>query len=689
MSQLHELAAAWGVAVSYVDALGAQRTASPEVLTAVLRSLGAPLERLADAESALRERTRAVWGKLAEPVSVAWDGREGAIPIHVLEGRESASWRVTLSLAGAEPVRREGRLADLAVVDRRAFGTTQIERRIIPLPELALGYHDAIVEVDGRRVDVLIIAAPRVGHRGDGTKTWGVFAPLYSLHDARRPEMGDFGTLEALFDWVLGQGGGVVGTLPLLPGFLEGERFEPSPYAPVSRLFWNELYIDLAAVPEMVYSSEAQQRLAAISRPQAPSDAGAGYLDYARVYAERRAVLEGLADAFYDGRGSRRDELERYAKQHPDLERYARYRAALAHAARPEFGATLELESPAMEREARFHRYVQMVAGQQLDRLHRKASERGRGLYLDLPLGVHHDGYDVWREGDLFAPDVSAGAPPDPLFRGGQNWGFPPLHPERLRNQHYQYFRDVVAHHARVAGVLRIDHVACLHRLYWIPRDASATEGLYVHGYAEELSAVLTLESHKHECLLVGEDLGTIPDAVRELMRTHALHRTWVLPFEASAQQPAWGEAPHDCVATLNTHDMPPFGRFWKSLDIGDLQDLGLADDALAQRMRDERWALVGALVDEVLRRGLLDPAKREDPRAVLDALCLALADEPAEVVLLTLEDFWLEDLPQNVPGTHTERANWRRRFRRSLEEIFADDSIRAVLAEVARRRRA
>jgi len=313
----------------------------------------------------------------------------------------------------------------------------------------------------------------------------------------------------------------------------------------------------------------------------------------------------------------------------------------------------------------RYHVYVQLLMDEQLDAF---AAEPSRaGLYLDLPVGVHRHGYDVWRFADQFADDVSVGAPPDLLFTEGQNWGLPPLLPHRLRATGYDYFARCVRAHMEHADVLRIDHFMGLHRLFWIPPGISATEGVYVHYDADHMYAVMCLESERNDCAVVGEDLGTVPDGVRPMMAERGVRRLHVDQFVFPGQPGHQiGEAPADAVACVNTHDMPTFAGYMSGKDIEVRNRMGLLDD---QGTRDEKWIrgeVRAALAHWMREHGWL----AEDDDDLYPAVLAHLLAGPAELVLINIEDLWGETEPQNVPGTGADWPNWRRRMDQSTDEI-------------------
>ncbi len=296
---------------------------------------------------------------------------------------------------------------------------------------------------------------------------------------------------------------------------------------------------------------------------------------------------------------------------------------------------------------------------------------------------MHRAGYDVWRHRSSFATGASAGAPPDRFFTGGQDWDLPPLHPERIRDDGYAYPRAVLANLLRCASVLRVDHVMGLHRLYWIPGGADPRGGAYVRYRADEWYALLSLEAHRAGAGVVGEDLGTVPGYVRRAMRRHRFHTSYVLQFEVDPATSELRDPAADAAACLGTHDLPTWAAFWSGDDLRLRVDLGLLGSADAEERREEREAIRGAIVGALSDRGLL-PAGRSDAASVLAAALRFLAASDAALAVVALEDLWLEELPQNVPGTGAELGNWRRRLRLTLEELATDERVRRLLDAVA-----
>jgi 4-alpha-glucanotransferase len=336
----------------------------------------------------------------------------------------------------------------------------------------------------------------------------------------------------------------------------------------------------------------------------------------------------------------------------------------------------------------RYHVYAQYAMDTQLRAMDDSATAH---LYLDLPVGVNRAGYDVWRDRGAFALRASAGAPPDPLFSDGQNWGLPPLHPRHIRERGHRYFIDSIRHHMRHAGLLRVDHVMGLHRLFWIPDGVDTKDGIYVHYPAGEMYAIISLESHRHHCEVIGEDLGTVPDYVRPSMVHHGLSRLYVVQFSLPTGNKGHTDIekpPAQSVASLNTHDLPTFRGYWQGRDIDDFRALGIIDDHEAASDHAGRRATRQATVEFLICRGLLDPRDAGEVGPVMRALLCYLGASDAEAVMVNLEDLWLEDTPHNVPGTSHQRPNWRRKLRYSSDEICADRSVIGVLRDLDRLRR-
>jgi len=697
---LERLAHAYGVQTAYSDITHRRIRVSPQTLLAVLKALGAPLEKAEDARDALREHEQARWRRPCNPVVVAWDG--GSAELSLRLPRTLSDTRIGLHLR----LEDGGVLhlpCDLSLLPAAQGAQVEGERYVVKtvdLPEgIPLGYHRLTAEIGGNTMETVVIAAPRKAcesRKGAGGRTWGVFLPLYALNSRRSLGSGDLTDLAALMEWVSGLGGRAVGTLPLLAAFLS-EPFNPSPYAPASRLFWNEFYLDVARAPEFSTCTPARELMSSPGfREEVEALRASPLVDYRRGMALKRRVIKELALSFFSGNDpGRQGAFREFLAANPELEEYAVFRATgetqrSPWPAWPESLRDRVITPEAYEDEAkRYHLYAQFVFDEQFGAISKRFRERGEVLYLDLPLGVSYDSYDVWRNRDLFVLDVSSGAPPDDFFTQGQDWGFPPMHPERSREEGFRYYRACLRHQFRHAGILRIDHVMGLHRFFWVPKGMTAREGTYVGYPAEEFYAVLTLESHRNGVRVVGEDLGTVPPYVRPAMSRHGLSRMFVVQFGLSPDPgKALRPVPAESLGCVNTHDMPPFASFWGGLDIDDRVDLGLLDEEGAREEREKRLRVKKALASFLRRTGWLGK-DRPGAQEVLAAVLSYLAASKAGVVIVNLEDLYLETDPQNVPGTWKERPNWLRKARHGFEAFPEMPQVIRILREMDRLRRA
>jgi 4-alpha-glucanotransferase len=669
-----ELARLYNVEMSYEDMDGTRQRADTDALIRTLQALGAALDRPSGVRDALRVRRAELESLAIQPVHVAWDGVLRVIHVRLPHGaRERIASQ--LRLESGELMAQEYYAEPAA---RRARGGWQPTHTVRLDGRLPLGYHQLQIETGAATFETLVIAAPRHAYVPADAREWGVFVPLYALCSRTSQGVGDYSDLRNLAQWVGDLGGGFVSTLPLLATFLDAP-FEPSPYSPASRLFWNELFIDTRVVPG---GDTAVAREDTAARCEA-----AELVDYRRAAAHKRKRLEQALQRCA-GDMAVQDQLHQFVAANPRVDDYARFRAVCDRRREgwhswPERlrDGTIHDDDFAPE-DRQYHLFAQWQADHQLAAIDAAQARGAAALYLDMPLGVNPDGYDAWRFNDLFAEGVSAGAPPDPLFTGGQNWGFRPLNPRAIRANGYAYLIETFRHHLRHARMLRLDHVMSLYRLFWVPDGLSAKDGVYVRYPDEELFAVLVLESARHRAVVIGEDLGTVPSAVRRAMDRHHVQRMHVVQFEASPDsRPPVAPPPESVVASLNTHDMPLFAGFWRGSEIDDQLDLSLIDEREHAELLHKRAELRLSLSRSVGGGGEIDVG------VARQRLLERLASSPARYVVVSLEDMWLEDRPQNVPGTADERPNWRRRADRDLNTIIEDAAIRRMLTSIGERR--
>lgn len=688
---LRELARLHGIQTRYTDMAGRPQPASPEALVAVLQALGIPITRTSEAVSLLRESRLNLFRQSLEPVYVHWRGKTTSLAIQVPARLADATVRWEWRLEDGQTLQQDVSLRDLPGRRSIRLENKSFVLKEWPLPEsLPMGYHRGILECGEERFETLVLNAPEKCYTASPhQRHWGVFAPLYAMHSERSWGAGDFGSLRELVTWVGQWGGQFVGTLPLLPAFLD-EPLEPSPYSPVSRLFWNEFYLDLDQVPELKAGGEARTMLKNASfQRRLGRLRNLPLVDYREGMQLKRQLLERLSALFFGRASARRSAFEHFQQENPQVEDYARFRAMHEKQGAPwrqwpkrcREGKLLDSDVPAHL--VQYYLYAQWLAHEQMAALSRHARGLGVSLYLDMPLGTHRDGYDAWRYQNVFALQASGGAPADPVFTQGQDWGFAPIHPQRSRAQGHRYIIAYLRHHLRRAGLLRFDHVMSLHRLYWVPQGHPATQGAYVTYPAEELYAILSIESHRHQAVLLGENLGTVPPEVNESLQRHGVGEMFVVEYECQAHpRRALRPIPARSVASVNTHDMPPFATWWNGRDIEDRSQLGLLKGEEIPPEYEHRQRMKEALIRQLRRGGCL---REETFQAgpVLAALLAHLSGSRAQYLLINMEDLWQETAPQNVPGTSTERINWLRKMVLTLEQIRRDSGVARVLSAV------
>jgi 4-alpha-glucanotransferase len=693
MDQLQQLAGLYDVKTSFLDMENQVKTASSEAFLAILKALGAPVSSPEDIPSAARSKREERWKQMVEPVIVAWENEIPRIDLHLPSSRAASPVEAVLTLENGESRRLVWRGTQSNIIETtRVEGLDYCILRFEISEQLPPGYHKLRLDLPGQTAEALIISAPVKAYIPFATETkiWGAFIPLYALHSSRSWGAGDFSDMETLMDWVRQLGGRMIGTLPLMPSFFD-KKYGPGPYMPASRLFWNEFYVDILRLPELKSCRAAQALLeSAEVQKEITELRSAATVDYPRQAALKRRLMEELSGFVFTERPGRYAELLQYVESNNSLEDYARFRAAgerqgINWNKWPErMRKGILLEGDYDEKVRQYYLYSQYLAGEQAVQLARKADSESMYLYLDLPVGVHPDSYDVWREQESFVRGVNGGAPPDPVFTSGQNWGFPPLHPEKIRQNGYRYLINSLEHQCQYANLLRIDHIMNFHRLFWVPEGMENREGVYVGYRAEELYAILTLESCRHRSVIVGEDLGMVPPEVRPMMEKHGIYRMFVGQYELIAEN-RLGKIPEQSVASLNTHDMFPFASFWQEKDISERLKLNLLNDQQARKELEERKNIKQILLNMLQKRNM-DIESEQDIAAILKAVWVLLAGSPAYAFLVNLEDLWLETNPQNVPGT-LRNENWSRKARRSLEEFSQSRQVLEIMEEVNRAR--
>ncbi|WP_126445295.1 4-alpha-glucanotransferase [Sulfuricystis multivorans] len=536
----------------------------------------------------------------------------------------------------------------------------------------------------------------------EGGRLWGLSVQLYSLRSGRNWGIGDFTDLAALVELVAAAGGDFIGLNPLHALFPD-DPTRISPYSPSHRAFLNVLYIDVEAVPEFAACEAVQSRIASAEfQAQLTALRAQPLVDYPGVARLKLEILRALFDfwrahagaclaGFAVWREAQGEALEHFARfetlqahfraQDPDCWGWPAWPEEYRDPASPAVAAFAENHAVEID----WHAWLQWLADSQLAAVAARARERGMaiGLYRDLAVGAHPGGAEVWQWQDVFAignGGAHTGAPPDDLNLLGQDWGLPPLIPHRLREASYAPFIEVLHANMRHAGALRIDHVMGLSRLFWVPADTPATEGAYVHYPFATLLGLVARASLDHACLVIGEDLGTVPEGFRERLFAAGVLSYHPLIFErypdGNFRLPV--DMPRQALVSASTHDLPTLAGFWQGVDLEIRTRLMLfPSSAVRERLITERGWDRGRLLWALERENLLPTGVSKDPAALPDltpeviaAIHAYLARSPAMLLSIQPEDVFACRDQINVPGTlEDQHPNWQRKLPQPLEE--------------------
>lgn len=548
----------------------------------------------------------------------------------------------------------------------------------------------------------------------DGGRVWGLSIQLYSLRSRRNWGMGDFTDLAALVDGIAQAGGDFIGLNPLHALFPDNPA-HISPYSPAHRAFLNVLYIDVEAVPEFAVCAAARSRLASADfQARLAALRATEVVDYVGVAEAKFAILP-LLFAQFKQTGNKKSFADWRARQGKTLENHARHEALQAHFRKTQ-GAWgwpawpeefHDPDAPAVADFARTHAdavaysaWLQWIADAQLAAVAAHAKQRGMaiGLYQDLAVGANSGGSEVWSWQSVFSSGASTGAPPDELNLLGQDWGLPPFIPHRLRAAAYQPFIDILQANMRHAGALRIDHVMGLARLFWVPPDTPASEGAYVHYDFAALLGLVARASRANQCLVIGEDLGTVPEGFRERLFDAGILSYHPLMFERypDSQFRLPADMPRQALVAAGTHDLPTLAGFWRGADLVERTRLMLFPSAeLRQRLITERDWDRGRLLWALERTGLLPAGVGKDPAAlpeltpeVIAAIHAYLARSPAMLLVVQPEDLFGLTEQINVPGTlEDQHPNWQRKLPLPIEDWHKAEGFQRCVSALAAER--
>lgn len=651
---LYELADAAGISADWTDATGQPERVAPDTLRAVLAALGID----AAGDGAVADSLRRVREDAGRPAAMATaeTGRDALL------GRGGLSGRARLHL-------EDGGTSDVTLTETG-------DGWVLPAVETA-GYHR--LECGDHEITVAVAPASgvRVDELAPGSRLWALAVQIYGLGGPEQA-FGTFGDLGGFAEDAAASGAHAVAISPVHALFAaDPQRY--SPYAPSTRLFLNVLYGDPAAVFDRDY-------LAQFGAAPATPAGGDGLIDWPRAGAGRVEWLRTIFDRFRktppDGM---RSVFDRFRREGGTLlESHARFEALHSHFRLKADAADWlswpepyrDCRSPDVERfaasareEVAFHAFLQWLASASLDAAHRRSKDAGMavGLIADLAVGMDRGGSHGWSRPDELLMGLSIGAPPDLLGPQGQDWGLTGFSPRGLAENGFAPFLETLRAAMRHAGGVRIDHAMSMQRLWVIPTGADPRAGAYLRYPLTDLLRLVALESSRHRALVIGEDLGTVPEGFREKIAAAGILGMRVLFFERDDEgrfTPP-GAYPVNAAALTTTHDLATVAGWWQGREIGWRRQVGWLDESGEQTQRgerdDERTKLWQAFREAGVGEGDQPPPHETD--RVADAACRFVGETPAPLAIVPVEDIaGLVEQP-NLPGTTDEHPNWRRRL--------------------------
>ncbi|WP_088330694.1 4-alpha-glucanotransferase [Lacimicrobium sp. SS2-24] len=725
VSLTDQLAELRGIESNYIDAWGKPMEVASQSKHRILEAMGYDLQDETGLQQQLAQESQQVWLEPLDPVMVKRQDEKVVIalrlPIELVN--DEMILRLDTEQGDASEQRfipSDGELIDATHIEDGEFQEYLVDVNL----STDLGYHQLRLLADDNDeiASMRLIIAPQACYKPDaiqrGEKIWGLSVQLYCLRTEKNWGIGDFSDLCYLLDKASDQGAQFIGLNPI-HALYPANPESCSPYGPSSRRWLNFIYLDVTAIegfdhPEIQQwfnSAEVQGRLSHLR--------SVDYVDYQGVTALKLEALNLLFGHYHqqylNGNTRQHRAFQEFVEAGGDsLQTLACYDALqehLKHQGKEHWGwpvfpkALQEYPLPAVKKFAKanneritFYLFLQWQAAMQLEQAHQVAQDKKMciGIYRDLAVGVSEGSAEIWGNRALYATDASVGAPPDILGPLGQDWGLPPMDPRQLFRQQYQPVIDLFRSNMQSCGALRIDHVMALLRLWWVPKGNTAKQGSYVYYPVDDLLGILALESQRNQVLVIGEDLGTVPEEIRQTLATNGVYSYRVFFFEQAKDGGFYSPShyPEQSMATLTTHDMPTLTGYWHCLDLelGKQLDLYPSDEIL-QELYDTRHQNKQRILDTLHGHGSVpDWMGRyvQDvgmSKELNHGLQLHMATGSSALLSLQLED-WLEmEKPVNVPGTSSEYPNWQRKLTQTLESVFSSEALQGLARGLTERR--
>jgi len=716
-----------GITASYYDISGVHHVATLEARQSLLQSMRINVHNDQDIYHNLELIRLRDWQHTVAPVHVYAhsNGELGiALRLNLSQAREPIHWQIVegngQTHSGNWQFQTQNACEQCEINGMAHF------RFHATLPAVSdIGYHRLNLRLAGdTNGSSLLIATPETCYQPPafeaGEKAWGISLQLYTLRSKRNWGIGDFTDLVNAVKTLAPLGIDVIGLNPLHALFPHLPE-NASPYSPSSRDFLNPVYLDIEAIKEFDRNADAQQLVASHefqARLQSLRDCD--LVNYTGVWQAKSEVLKLLYEQFKDDPDNEKLESVESFRQYQLDGGKELFNFSLFEALQADFhqrDASMETwqqwpeafhhpESSSVKKWAdsnhdkiEFQQYLQWQAQRQLSAAQQESQQLGMriGLYNDLAVGNGSFSSACWAEQMCYASGVGIGAPPDDFNLLGQNWGLPPQLPQALADDAYRLFIQTLRCNMRQAGALRIDHVMGLMRLYWVPEGYTADQGTYVSYPFDDLLGILALESQRNRCLIVGEDLGTVPDEVRHQLWLKRILSYRILFFEKDWQQGIFKpphEYPQYALCTSGSHDLPTLKGYWQGSDLELRETLNLyPSEEIKHQQKNarahDRYAIKLALNHEQL---ISDEALHDDSRSDFSAEIFLsiqrfLARSQSLLMMVQLEDLFAQINQLNVPGTTDEYPNWRHKVSLNLEDWLDSSKIRKFAAAISHER--
>jgi 4-alpha-glucanotransferase len=708
---LGRAAAECGVDRQYWDIFGHSHEASIDALKKILAALGWDIAS-GETIDAKRAQLFANLNTAILQQTIVVGDSECWAPLTVLDVAQlTVEYEVTLE--SGERIPGQADVAQLALVHEVHFEGKHWSTFRLPLSDhLPLGYHTLAVTLNRQSaIRANLIVCPDRAYLPDrlagGGKTAGFNVALYGLRSARNWGCGDFTDLCALIDWAFREVGfSFIGLNPL-HALHNRTPYNTSPYLPLSIYYKNLIYLDIERVPEFAASSAALPLFqSAEIQSEIQSLRSSPLVQYHEVDTLKKRFLRLLHAEFRQPAhqdSERWRKFDAYCKCEGNLlDKFALY-CALDEILHEQDGNRwtwrdwpLAYQTPDSD-ESRtfahdhagtvdFYKYIQFVIDEQLAgaREHAKVTGMQIGLYHDLAVATDSCGSDLWAHRAFYVDGCRVGAPPDDFSPKGQDWGFPPPNVLEHRADGYCLYRESIRKILHLGGALRIDHVMRLFRLFWIPAGMEAAQGTYVRDNASDLMRILALESVRSKNVIVGEDLGTVTDEIRDMLAQFRILSYRVFYFEKHRDGSfKWtAEYPAQALVSSATHDLPTLAGFWLNRDIEARKAAGLADEQGYWNQIHDRQREKQSMLDVLHFENLL-PNDYERNAANLpelngdlhNAVIGFLMNVPSMILLINQEDFTKETEQQNLPGSTAQYPNWQRKMRWSIEDLASPEA--------------